>query len=58
VLTVPIGALVALAEGGFGLQVLDGTSHYIGVTTGLFANGKVEVCGDGVGEGMTVGMAR
>jgi peptidoglycan hydrolase-like protein with peptidoglycan-binding domain len=58
VLVVPAGALVALAEGGFGLQVVDnGASRYVAVTTGLFANGKVEVEGAGIAEGMTVVMA-
>jgi multidrug efflux system membrane fusion protein len=57
VLTVPVGALVALAEGGYGLEVVEGsTTHYIKVETGLFANGRVEVTGDGLREGMTVGM--
>jgi len=60
VLAVPVGALVALAEGGFGLQVIEpgGTTRYIAVTTGLFANGKVEVEGAGLAEDMTVGMAQ
>jgi multidrug efflux pump subunit AcrA (membrane-fusion protein) len=57
VLTVPIGALVALAEGGYGVEVVEGsTTHYIKVETGLFANGRVEITGDGLNEGMTVGM--
>jgi peptidoglycan hydrolase-like protein with peptidoglycan-binding domain len=59
VLTVPIAALVALAEGGYGLEVVEGsTTRYISVETGLFANGRVEVAGDGLREGMTVGMPR
>jgi multidrug efflux system membrane fusion protein len=59
VLGVPVGALIALAEGGFGLQVLEGeSSRYIAVTTGLFANGKVEVSGADVREGLVVGMAQ
>ncbi|GAA1849815.1 peptidoglycan-binding protein [Asanoa iriomotensis] len=57
VLTVPVAALVALAEGGYGLQVIDGaSSHFVAVETGLFADGRVEVSGAGVAEGMTVGM--
>jgi hypothetical protein len=57
VLTVPIAALVALAEGGYGLEIVEGsTTHYIRVSTGLFASGRVEVTGDGLTEGMTVGM--
>ncbi|WP_226899713.1 peptidoglycan-binding protein [Nonomuraea phyllanthi] len=57
VLTVPVAALVALREGGFGLEVIEGgKSRYIGVETGLFAGGRVEVSGDGLTEGMTVGV--
>ncbi len=57
VLTVPIAALVALAEGGYGVEVVDrSTTHYIAVQTGLFASGRVEVTGDGLREGMAVGM--
>jgi peptidoglycan hydrolase-like protein with peptidoglycan-binding domain len=57
VLTVPVAALLALAEGGYGLQVVDGDStRIIAVETGLFANGRVEVTGTGLTEGMTVGM--
>ncbi|WP_245714946.1 peptidoglycan-binding protein [Micromonospora inyonensis] len=57
VLTVPVAALLALAEGGYGLQVADDTgTRIIAVKTGLFAAGRVEVSGDGVVEGLTVGM--
>lgn len=57
VLSVPIAALVALAEGGYGVEVVDGTTtHYVKVATGLFSQGRVEVTGDGLQEGMTVGM--
>ncbi len=59
VLAVPVGALLALAEGGYGLQLLDGGSaRIVAVTTGLFADGKVEVSGDEIREGRLVGMAR
>jgi peptidoglycan hydrolase-like protein with peptidoglycan-binding domain len=59
VLTVPIAALVALAEGGYGVEVVDGSgTQYIRVETGLFANGRVEITGDGLRDGMTVGMPR
>ncbi|RVX44056.1 multidrug efflux pump subunit AcrA (membrane-fusion protein) [Nonomuraea polychroma] len=59
VLTVPVAALVALQEGGFGLEIIEGgTSRYIAVETGLFAGGRVEVEGDGLTEGMTVGMPK
>jgi peptidoglycan hydrolase-like protein with peptidoglycan-binding domain len=57
VLTVPVGALVALAEGGYGLQVVEGTTtRYVAVETGLFASGRVEVTGADLSEGLTVGM--
>ena len=57
VLTVPIGALLALAEGGYGVQVVDGQrTYYVAVKTGLFAGGRVEVSGTGLAEGMTVGL--
>ncbi|SEM67615.1 peptidoglycan-binding protein [Nonomuraea pusilla] len=59
VLTVPVSALVALKEGGFGVEVVEGgRSRYVGVETGLFAGGRVEVSGDGLAEGMTVGVPR
>lgn len=61
VLTVPVAALVALAEGGHGLELAggsgegtDGASRFVPVKTGLFANGRVEVSGPEVHEGMKV----
>ncbi|MEH1015158.1 peptidoglycan-binding protein [Micromonospora sp. CPCC 206060] len=57
VLTVPVAALLALAEGGYGLQVVDDAgTRIVAVKTGLFAAGRVEVSGDAVVEGLTVGM--
>lgn len=59
VLTVPVAALVALAEGGYGLEVVEGgATRYVAVEVGLFADGRVEVQGDGVTEGMTVGLPK
>ncbi|UQS22301.1 peptidoglycan-binding protein [Amycolatopsis thermalba] len=59
VLAVPVAALVALSEGGFGVEVVEGTTtRYVPVKTGLFAEGKVEVSGDGLAEGMVVGMPK
>ncbi|MER5761950.1 peptidoglycan-binding domain-containing protein [Streptomyces sp. NPDC002082] len=52
VLAVPVAALVALAEGGHGLETTDGT--FVAVQTGLFADGKVEVSGPAVREGLKV----
>lgn len=52
VLTVPAQALVALVEGGYAVEVVqqDGSSSYVGVEIGEFADGWVEVTGD-VAEG-------
>jgi peptidoglycan hydrolase-like protein with peptidoglycan-binding domain len=59
VLSVPVNALVALAEGGYGLEVVadDGDTSTVPVETGLFAQGKVEIDSDGVAEGTVVGTA-
>lgn len=58
VLTVPVAALLALREGGHGLELVDGDSRRIvPVETGLFAAGRVEVSGSGVEAGTVVGMA-
>lgn len=57
VLTVPVAALLARSGGGYGVEVVTGTStKVVAVETGLFAGGRVEVSGHGVKEGMTVGM--
>ncbi|MCU1388431.1 MAG: hypothetical protein JWL72_1769 [Ilumatobacteraceae bacterium] len=52
---VPVSGLVALAEGGYALEVVDGknadgtnATHLIGVSTGLFTDGFVSVTGKGV----------
>ncbi|MEV3920101.1 peptidoglycan-binding domain-containing protein [Actinomadura coerulea] len=59
VLTVPVSALVALREGGFGVEVVKGgASSYVPVETGLFADGKVEVSGPGIAEGALVGVPK
>lgn len=56
VLTVPVAALVALAEGGYGVQVVTGsTTRYVAVRTGMFANGRVEIDGPGITAGTVVG---
>jgi multidrug efflux system membrane fusion protein len=57
VLTVPVAALLALSEGGYGVQLVEGSStRLIAVETGLFAGGRVEISGNGVTDGATVGM--
>ncbi|KMS90501.1 hypothetical protein ABZT16_21420 [Streptomyces flaveolus] len=52
VLTVPVGALLALQEGGYALQRPGG--ELVAVKTGLFARGQVEVSGAGIEEGQRV----
>ena len=54
-LTVPVNALLALAEGGYALEKVnaDGTTTLVAVKPGQFANGFVEVAGN-VSEGETV----
>jgi hypothetical protein len=52
VLAVPVGALLALSEGGYAVQTDQGT--LIPITVGLFAKGMVEISGSGVHEGMRV----
>ena len=59
VLAVPVGALVSLGEGRYGVQVVEnGTTRHLPVRTGLFAAGQVEVSGEGVAEGVEVGVPR
>jgi peptidoglycan hydrolase-like protein with peptidoglycan-binding domain len=60
VLAVPISALLALAGGGYGLEVVTpaGTHRLIGVTTGIFAAGEVQVSGPGVTAGTRVVVAQ
>ncbi|WP_437056920.1 hypothetical protein [Streptomyces sp. enrichment culture] len=52
VLVVPVGALLALSEGGYALQRPGG--KLVAVETGLFSKGLVEVDGAGVKEGDVV----
>lgn len=55
VYAVPVTALLALAEGGYAIEVVDdGNSTLIGVETGLFADGLVEVSGNGLSAGLLV----
>jgi hypothetical protein len=55
VLAVPVNALLALAGGGYGVQVVTGTtSHLVGVTTGLYSNTLVQVSGSGITVGTRV----
>jgi peptidoglycan hydrolase-like protein with peptidoglycan-binding domain len=55
VLAVPVGALLALAEGGYAVEVDEnGQRRLVAVRTGLFSGGKVEVTGTGLTAGMRV----
>lgn len=55
VLAVPVGALLALAEGGYAVEVDEaGKRRLIAVKTGLFSGGLVEISGTGLAEGMRV----
>jgi multidrug efflux system membrane fusion protein len=57
VLAVPVEALLALAGGGYGVEVVEGdTTKILAVKTGLFADSMVEVSGAGLVEGMKVGV--
>jgi multidrug efflux system membrane fusion protein len=59
VLAVPVAALLARTEGGFGVEIVDGdTTRIVAAKTGMFAAGRVEVSGAGIGEGVTVGVAK
>ncbi|MEV4316893.1 peptidoglycan-binding domain-containing protein [Actinocrispum sp. NPDC049592] len=52
VLAVPVGALVALREGGYAVQLPDGTLKAVQI--GMFAKDLVEISGAGIGAGMQV----
>lgn len=56
VLSVPVAALIAIDDETFGVEVVDAAGEHtkLPVTTGLFADGRVEVSGDGVREGLDV----
>jgi hypothetical protein len=55
VLAAPVNALLALAGGGFGVDVVTGrTSHLVGVATGLYSNTLVQISGSGIIAGTRV----
>ncbi len=60
VLAVPVTALLALAGGGYALEVVtpSGGRHLADVTTGLFAGGQVQVSGAAITAGTKVVVAQ
>jgi multidrug efflux pump subunit AcrA (membrane-fusion protein) len=59
-LVVPATALLALTEGGYAVEVLngDGTTYLVGVETGIFVDGDVEVASADLRVGMQVVVPR
>jgi peptidoglycan hydrolase-like protein with peptidoglycan-binding domain len=56
VLQVPVTALVALAEGGYAVEVVEpsGTTHLVAVKPGIYSDTNVQVSSDELREGDTV----
>ena len=56
VLAVPVTALLALAEGGYGVEVVQpsGATTIVAVQVGVYADSYVEVSGNGISEGTRV----
>ena len=56
VLSVPVSALLALAEGGYAVEVLnaDESTHLLRVEPGMYADSFVAITGRGIKEGMKV----
>jgi peptidoglycan hydrolase-like protein with peptidoglycan-binding domain len=56
VLAVPVGALLALQEGGYAIETVDaaGQHHLVAVRLGVFSGGMVEVSGAGLRAGAKV----
>jgi len=60
VLAVPVTALLALAGGGYGVEVVTGSGadRLVGVQAGLFAGGQVAISGPGISAGTRVVVAQ
>ena len=56
VLSVPVGALLALSADQYGVEIVEagGTTRKVPVTIGLFAGGRVEISGQDISEGQRV----
>lgn len=55
-LAVPVTALLALAGGGYAVELgrADGQTRLVAVETGVYADGYVQVSGDGIAEGASI----
>jgi hypothetical protein len=60
VLAVPISALLALAGGGYGVEIAGArrTTHLVGVRTGIFTGSEVQIAGRGLRAGLRVVVAQ
>ena len=60
VLAAPVAALLALAGGGYGLEIVlpSGAHRLVGVRTGMFAGGMVQISGAGLAPGTKVLVAQ
>ncbi len=60
VLAAPVSSLLALAGGGYGVETVpaSGPRRLIGVRTGVFAGGRVQVTGAGIEAGTKVVVAQ
>lgn len=60
VLAVPVTALLALAGGGYGVEIVTGpgTDQLVGVQTGIFSGGQVAITGPGITAGTKVVVAQ
>jgi hypothetical protein len=60
VLAAPITSLLALADGGYGVEVVEpsGGHHLVGVTTGLYTGTMVQISGAGIAAGTKVAVAQ
>jgi peptidoglycan hydrolase-like protein with peptidoglycan-binding domain len=60
VLAIPVTALLALAGGGYGVEIVtgQGTDRLVGVQTGMFAGGQVAITGPGIAAGTRVVVAQ
>src|SRR5262245_57861832 len=60
VLSVPVAALLAISDDAYAVQVIqpDGTTKTVPVDIGAFADGRVEIEGNGITEGTVVGVPK